>query len=120
VFGLMDRSLDDSELEAVKAVLAPCLDQGIEYHALRTRQSGARKFVSLHVLVPGTWSVHDGHQLCERIEADIRRAVPNASVLTHLESLQDPVSWEDVGLDRDAGAVAPSETPLPIRPAAKS
>ena len=72
----------------------------MEYHALRTRQSGARRFVSLHVLVPGEWTVHDGHQLLERIEADIRRTLPNVTVFTHLESLDDPASWEDISLDR--------------------
>jgi cation diffusion facilitator family transporter len=104
VFGLMDTALDAHDTEAVKAALAPRLAQGIEYHALRTRQSGARKFVTLHVLVPGNWTVEEGHRLCEHIEADIRRAIPNVSVLTHLESLQDPSSWEDQALDRPPGA----------------
>jgi cation diffusion facilitator family transporter len=118
VTGLMDRALGDAEVDAVKATLAPRLEQGIQYHALRTRQSGARKFVSLHVLVPGTWTVQAGHELCEHIEADIRRVVPNASVLTHLESLEDPVSWEDLALDRGAGA-PPDPAPLPTNPGAK-
>src|SRR5207247_1244319 len=74
--------------------------QGIQYHALRTRESGARRFVSLHVLVPGDWTVHRGHRLLERIEADIREAVPDVSVFTHLESLDDPASWDDQALDR--------------------
>jgi divalent metal cation (Fe/Co/Zn/Cd) transporter len=76
---------------------------GVEYHALRTRQSGARRFVSLHVLVPGNWTVQHGHQLLERIEADIRRTLPNVTVLTHLESLDDPASWDDMTLDRREG-----------------
>ena len=62
--------------------------------------------MSLHVLVPGTWSVQAGHALCEEIEAGIRAAVPNASVLTHLESLQDPASWDDQALDREHDPVA--------------
>jgi len=56
--------------------------------------------VSLHVLVPGDWTVHQGHELLERMEADIRQAVPNTTVLTHLESLEDPSSWDDITLDR--------------------
>jgi cation diffusion facilitator family transporter len=100
VLGLMDTALPPGELEAVHKVLAPYLVRGVEYHALRTRQSGARRFVSLHVLVPGEWTVHDGHQLLERIEADVRRTLPNVTVFTHLESLDDPASWEDISLDR--------------------
>ena len=106
VFGLMDTALDGAEVAAVKTALARYLAGGILYHALRTRQAGSRKFVSLHVLVPGVWTVQRGHELCERIEADIRIAVPGASVLTHLESLQDPASWEDLALDREATAEA--------------
>jgi cation diffusion facilitator family transporter len=102
VLGLMDTALPAEELAAVHKVLAPYLQKGIEYHALRTRQSGARRFVSLHVLVPGEWTVHDGHGLLERIEADIRNTLPNVTVFTHLESLDDPTSWEDIHLDRKA------------------
>ena len=100
VLGLMDTVLPPAEREAVKAVLDRHREGGVQYHALRTRQSGPRRFVSVHVLVPGTWTVHDGHQLLEVIEGEIRASVPNASVMTHLESLDDPSSWDDEGLDR--------------------
>jgi divalent metal cation (Fe/Co/Zn/Cd) transporter len=56
--------------------------------------------VSFHVLVPGKWSVQRGHKLLESIEADIRQAMPSATVFTHLESLNDPASWDDTNLDR--------------------
>jgi len=100
ILGLMDTALPPEELTAVKAALDSHLNDGIEYHALRTRQSGARRFVSLHVLVPGAWTVHRGHELLEDIEARIRATVPNVTVFTHLESLDDPASWEDLDLDR--------------------
>jgi len=100
VFGLMDTALPAGELAAVKAALDSHLTDGVEYHALRTRQSGARRFVSFHVLVPGGWTVHQGHELLEDVEARIRAAVPNVSVFTHLESLDDPRSWYDERLDR--------------------
>ncbi len=98
--GLMDTMLAGPELAAVQAAIEAHLAGGVQYHALRTRKAGARRFVSLHVLVPGAWTVHRGHQLLERIEADIRHAVPNATVDTHLEALEDPASWEDQALDR--------------------
>jgi cation diffusion facilitator family transporter len=108
ILGLMDTALPDSELAAVKAALDSHLSDGIEYHALRTRQSGARRFVSLHVLVPGAWTVHRGHALLEDLEAKIRAAVPNVTVFTHLESLDDPASWDDQRLDRnDPSSAAP-------------
>jgi len=100
--GLMDTALAVEEQAALKRALQPHLVDGVVYHALRTRQAGARRFVSLHVLGPGGWTVHRGHELLEHIEADIRQAVPNVTVDTHLESLDDPASWDDVSLDRAA------------------
>lgn len=102
VDGLMDKAFPPTEYAALRRVLDAHVESGIQYHALRTRESGARRFVSLHVLVPGDWTVHRGHTLLERIESDIRGVVPNVTVLTHLESLDDPASWEDQTLDRAA------------------
>jgi divalent metal cation (Fe/Co/Zn/Cd) transporter len=99
--GLMDTAISSEKQENIKSVLDRYAEQkGIEYHALRTRRAAARSFVSVHILVPGEWTVHEGHQLLEEIEADIRRDVPGAIVFTHLESLDDPASWYDVELDR--------------------
>jgi len=114
VLGLMDTALSAEDLALLRRAMEPYLAEGVQYHALRTRQSGARRFVSLHVLVPGAWTVYQGHRLLERLEADIRRALPNISVLTHLESLEDPASWEDQALDRvgDPPAGAPPQSRL--------
>lgn len=98
--GLMDTALPAAEVAKVKAILDGYKGAEVRYHALRTRQSGARRFVSVHVLVPGAWSVQRGHRLLERIEAEIRAALENVTVLTHLESLEDSASWEDQHLDR--------------------
>jgi cation diffusion facilitator family transporter len=102
VLGLMDTSLPGHEIETLQQALAAYHKEGISFHALRTRQAGSRRFVSIHVLVPGAWTVHDGHRWLERIESDIRRVLPGVNVLTHLESVDDPAAWEDMSLDRDA------------------
>jgi cation diffusion facilitator family transporter len=101
VAGLMDVSLPENELALLREVLDRYALDGIEYHALRTRQSGARRFVSVHVLVPSDWSVKRGHDELERIEADIRRALPPVTVFTHLEPLGDPLAMDDQDLHRD-------------------
>jgi cation diffusion facilitator family transporter len=98
--GLMDVSLPTEQIEQVEVVLAGYRGQGLDFHALRTRQAGSRVFVTLHVLVPGTWTVQQGHDCSERIEADIRNALPHAHVTTHLEPIEDPVSMVDQELDR--------------------
>jgi cation diffusion facilitator family transporter len=104
VSGLMDAALPAAEQDALKAVLDRYVAEGVQYHALRTRQAGPRRFCSVHVLVPGEWTVQRGHALLERIEEDLRGAVPNMSAFTHLESLDDPASWDDMGIDRPAAA----------------
>jgi cation diffusion facilitator family transporter len=98
--GMLDTAIGVAEQDRIRAVLAAWERRGVEFHAVRTRQSGGRRFVSMHVLVPGDWSVRRGHELLEQIEAEIRGAIPAATVFTHLEPLEDPVSWQDVGIDR--------------------
>jgi len=98
--GLMDVSLPPEKVADIEVVLSGYRAQGLDFHALRTRQAGSRAFVSLHVLVPGVWTVKEGHDWAERIERDIRKAVPRVHVMTHLEPLEDPVSMLDQDLDR--------------------
>jgi cation diffusion facilitator family transporter len=100
--GLLDTALPQDEREAVQQILARYTQPELQFHALRTRQAGARRFVSFHVLVPGSWTVRQGHTLLEQIERDIRAALPNTTVFTHLEALEDPTSWQDTTLDRSA------------------
>jgi cation diffusion facilitator family transporter len=103
ILGLLDTAIAPAERERLQIVLESYRDRGIVWHALRTRQSGARRFVSLHVLVPGDWTVQRGHDLLEDLERDIRVRLGNVTVFTHLEPVEDPVSWEDIGLDRRPG-----------------
>jgi cation diffusion facilitator family transporter len=100
VAGLMDAALPPDEVAVLRELLDRYAADGIEYHALRTRQSGARRFVSVHVLVPPEWSVQQGHDLLERIEAEVRRALPPVTVDTHLEPLGDPAAMDDQDLHR--------------------
>jgi cation diffusion facilitator family transporter len=99
--GLLDTALPADEVAVLKGVLDGYERDGVHYHALRTRQSGSRRFVSLHVLVPGQWTVDRGHHLLEQIEADLRGSLANVAVFTHLESTSDPASYQDQTLDRN-------------------
>jgi len=111
VGGLMDTALSVRDLAKVRKAFETYEQNGVQFHALRTRQSGMRKFISVHVLVPGDWTVHRGHELLERIENDIRQAVPETVVFTHLESLDDPASWEDQTLERQQSAKTHTKRP---------
>ena len=98
--GLMDVSLPEEKVAEIEAVLKLYREQGLDFHALRTRQAGSRAFVSVHVLVPGQWTVKEAHDWAERIERDIRKVMPRVNAMTHLEPLEDPASMLDQDLDR--------------------
>ncbi len=93
--GLMDRAIPLAERNEIVQVLEQVKTLGGDYHRVRTRAAGKVSFVDVHVLVPGAMSVHDGHDLLEKIEKEIRDRVPHVEVLTHLESIEDPRSWDD-------------------------
>ena len=93
--GLMDRAIPEEDLKVIVGVLEELRHQGGDYHALRTRVAGAKSFVNVHVLMPGSMSIQAGHDLVERLETEIQSKLPHVEVLTHLEPLEDPKSWDD-------------------------
>jgi cation diffusion facilitator family transporter len=99
VHGLLDRALPPDKMRALAGALEPYRARGIDFHALRTRQAGTRSFVTLHVLVPADWTVAKGHDLAHEVELNIRAALPDAAVMTHVEPLGYPESYQDVDLD---------------------
>ncbi|MCC7325438.1 MAG: cation transporter [Burkholderiales bacterium] len=102
--GLMDQALPPERMQRIAAILDRYRGDRIEFHAIRTRVSAGRSFVSMHVLVPGNWTVKRGHDLVERLELEIAAAIPGTTIETHLEPREDPASYEDVALDRIAPA----------------
>jgi len=102
VAGLMDAALPEREQKLIQGVMVKYRERGVNFHALLTRQAAARQFVSVHMLVPGDWSVHDAHHIAEDFESDIRNALGGVvTVFTHLEPVEDELSMEDISLDRE-------------------
>lgn len=98
--GLMDTVISDEDMKAVVNVLDSYVEkEKIDYHALRTRESGSRVFISVHILMPDEWSIREGHKLIDKIEDDIRTAVAGAIVFTHMEPISDPASMADIDLE---------------------
>jgi cation diffusion facilitator family transporter len=101
VSGLMDAALPVQEQNLIKDVMQRYRGKGVNFHALRTRQAAARRFVSVHMLVPGEWTVHDAHHVAEDFESDIRATLGGVvTVFTHMEPVEDELSMEDIFLDR--------------------
>lgn len=99
--GLLDAGLPEEEVGEVQGILDGYKESGVTYHALRTRQAGAQRFVSVHIQVPGNWSVQQGHELLEAIEHEVREKLFPVNVITHIEPVEDPSSWQDTELNRD-------------------
>jgi cation diffusion facilitator family transporter len=113
--GLLDRAIGDEEQAAMAAALAPFRARGIVLHDIRTRRAGPRQFIQMHVLVPGSWTVKSGHDVCEEIERGVEAALAGSTVTTHLEPVEDPTSWEDGALDRVSGERRFSAREIPPR-----
>jgi len=99
--GLLDMALPPEEVSSVKSILDSYQSQGVHYHALRSRQAAARKFLVVHLLVPGEWSVREGHLLAEQVEKQVLETITNANIVTHIEPIEDPRSMEDANIDRE-------------------
>jgi cation diffusion facilitator family transporter len=99
--GLLDAAIPAEEINSVKSILDSYKDEGVSYHALRSRQAAARKFMVVHLLVPGHWSVKKSHTLAEQIETQVISTVENANIVTHVEPIEDPISMKDTNIDRE-------------------
>lgn len=104
--GLLDRSLDEPDQQRLSKLLAARSGDEVAFHAVRTRVAGSRRFVTMHVLVPGHWSVQRGHDFCSALERDIAAVLPRSHVLTHLEPIEDPSAWNDDGFQWDGDPAA--------------
>jgi cation diffusion facilitator family transporter len=101
VAGLMDAALPEREQKLIREVMGKYSEKGVNFHALRTREAAARRFVSVHMLVPGDWTVHDAHHVAEDFESEVRAVLGGVvTVFTHLEPVEDELSMEDIFLDR--------------------
>ncbi|GAB08635.1 cation efflux protein [Gordonia araii NBRC 100433] len=100
--GLMDAALPDKEVAAIDEVLDEFRTRArsggdgepVEFHDIRTRTGGHQRFLQMHMLVPGEWSVQRGHDLVEEVEERLRAAVEDLVVTVHLEPVEDPRSYE--------------------------
>lgn len=96
VDGLMDVALPEAEQKAIETVMEKYRQKKVDFHALRTRQAASRRFLSVHVLVPGAWTVHDAHHIAEDFEGDVRAVLGEATITTHLEPIDDEISMDDI------------------------
>jgi divalent metal cation (Fe/Co/Zn/Cd) transporter len=108
--GLMDHALPAAEQATLREAIRAALPAGAEFHHLRTRQAGRRKFADFHLLVDGGMTVRDAHMIAHQVEERLHTALPGLEVTIHVEPVDEPGSWETIQLARLG------EHPEPTRP----
>jgi cation diffusion facilitator family transporter len=106
---LLDAALPPSDVALVTSVLDRHRSDDVGFHGLQTRESGRQRFVSIHVLVPGAWTVQQAHDVVEAVEADLRTALEHVNVITHIEPREDERSYEDYAYDGIVTRTDPTE-----------
>lgn len=99
--GLMDAALPSEDRDTIDGILDGFRQDGVEFHDIRTREAGHERFLQMHMLVPGEWSVQRGHDLTEQVEQDLSGALEHLNVIIHVEPIGDPRSYESWRLDAD-------------------
>lgn len=97
--GLMDVSMPEEENQRIERILDRYRSDEIGFHAVRTRVSGSRQFMDMHMLVPGNWTVQHGHDAMEDLIEVLVAEFPDLVVTGHLEPIEDPRSYEDMHLE---------------------
>ena len=95
----MDESLPKETNDRLREILTQHETDEVKFHAFRTRLSGSRAFMEMHMLVPGAWTVQQGHDALEDLVDLIRAEFTELHVIGHLEPIEDPRSYDDMHLD---------------------
>lgn len=83
--GLMDEAVPDATLARIRDVISAEAAGAVEAHDLRTRHAGSATFVEFHLVVPGEMTVFDAHEICDRVEAALKLAIPDSRITIHVE-----------------------------------
>lgn len=93
--GMLDAAISPEEMDQVTVLLDGFRrDFDVDFHAVRSRESGRQRFIYMHVLVPDAWTVRKGHELTMLIRDAIAQVLPNTVTFTHIEPLGDPASYD--------------------------
>ncbi|MDQ4060173.1 MAG: cation diffusion facilitator family transporter [Pseudomonadota bacterium] len=85
VGGLMDEAPSVEVMVRIRELISQHATGALEAHDLRTRHAGRLTFIEFHLVVPGTMTVSEAHDICDRIEAALRADVEGSSITIHVE-----------------------------------
>ena len=82
---LIDARLAPEEEEKIKEVMGRYKDEIINFHNLKTRKSGAVRYVDFHITVKSELTAKDTHELIKRIEKSLEEKIKNINVNIHVD-----------------------------------
>ena len=81
----MDTAPEENTIAAIRTVIANEGNGALEAHDLRARLSGPVTFIEFHLVVEGSLSVNEAHEICDRIENKLAKVLPNSRINIHVE-----------------------------------
>jgi ferrous-iron efflux pump FieF len=82
---LMDRGLPPETVALVERIINDHRPMVVDFHDLRTRRVGSEKHVDFHVVLCRLYSLEDAHRVADHLEMELREALGNAHVVTHID-----------------------------------
>jgi cation diffusion facilitator family transporter len=109
--GLMDEALETDVLADIEKALVTFRQPPVRIDHVATRRGGQRRFVDLHVHLPGSWTLASAANLRAGIESSLIAAVPglHASIQLLPDDVE-PLLESDAGAN--AGGDAGGDSPL--------
>lgn len=97
--GLMDEAVSPETMARIHSVIASTGEGAVEAHDVRTRHAGRATFIDFHLVVPGDTTVFHAHEICDRIEAGLRRALGEVRITIHVEPEHKAEAAADIVFD---------------------
>lgn len=86
---LLDTSLPDEDIKIIQEIMNKFTGDCFQYHQFRTRKSGSHKYLDFHLEVPEKLSVREAHDLCDKMEAELKKKIRFLDINIHIEPCKD-------------------------------
>lgn len=87
---LIDNALPEEEQKLIIETIDKFTSKDMGYHMVRTRKAGSDRELDFHLEVPGNMSVKKSHALCDNIEEELKKKLPNLEITIHVEPIKEP------------------------------
>ena len=83
--GLMDEAVGSDIEMRIRDAIKTGGHGALQAHDIRTRHAGRATFIEFHLVVPGSMTVHEAHDICDRLEEALEAQIEGSDVVIHVE-----------------------------------